>query len=145
MPTGPTRLRPLLLAGLLLAGTALLVERLWVTDREAVEALVAEAEDAVRSGEFGRLLPLLDPGLAFEGRDAEATVRYVESLWKRHRPLGLSAEVQACDVAGDEAEARVDVRTMVLARPVSVRLDLDLRRTPDGWVVSAAEYAWLGP
>ncbi|RUL83890.1 hypothetical protein [Tautonia sociabilis] len=48
-------------AAVLAAGLVLLVERLWVTDRERIEAVLYDMADAVKEGDFPRLEGHLAP------------------------------------------------------------------------------------
>jgi len=124
-----------------LAGLAFLIERLIVTDEEAVEALIEDAARAVREGDFEALTALLAPDFEAEGREREAAVAWISTLKRRWRPLGLEVEVREVVVEGDTAKAPVLVSMTVMARPVRFLVEVDSRQTDRGWRMSGARLA----
>lgn len=120
-------------AAIALGALAWGIERLVVTDTEAIEALVERAEEAVRDGDFETLAGLLHPDYEAEGRDRDEAVRYVRRLWRRYRPVGLDVELGTVRVEGDRAEAPAVADVRALGRPFTIRLRTGFGRTPDGW------------
>jgi hypothetical protein len=130
-PTAP------LLLGLLLGGLALafLVAHLIVTDAEAIEALVAEAERAVEAQEFAAFRAVLAEDYEGEGGDADGAVEAVEQAWRQHEPTGIRTEVLGLEVHGDEAVSRVQVDAGVYGRVTRLLLDVTYVRAIDGWKI----------
>ena len=134
------RLRPSLWLGVLLGvgGLVLLVERLIVTDAEAVDALVQRAAEAVREGDFEALAATLGAGFTVEGRTGEEALDWIRKLRRNFRPLGIEAEVGEVEVSEDRALAPTVVSMTVMARPVRLRAAVHCRRGEDGWRITAA-------
>jgi hypothetical protein len=128
----------LLLPLVVLGGVALLVERLIVTDGEAVQGLVDDAAEAVREGDFQGLRGMLAESYRGEGRTPDGAVDRVKGLWKVFRPSGLSAQTLEVEVEGDRARAPVNVRGAVAGRAFVVSLDVEFVREEGGWKVAAA-------
>src|SRR5262245_56716570 len=100
-----------LLVGLLLAvGLGILIERLVVTDAEAIEALLEEANDAAKDREWRRLRPLLSDDFTWQGRDADATVAEIERLAERNRPTWIEMRWGAIAPARLRCDVEVEVR-----------------------------------
>jgi ketosteroid isomerase-like protein len=134
------RLRPSLWLGVLLVvgGLVLLVERVIVTDAEAVEALVQRAAEAVREGDFEALAATLGAGFTVEGRTGKEALDWIRKLRRNYRPLGIDAEVGEVEVSEDRAVAPTVVSMTVMARPVHLRAAVHCRRAEDGWRITAA-------
>jgi ketosteroid isomerase-like protein len=135
---------PALLVLALIIGLIVLVERLIVTDAEAVEAVVEQAADAVKQGDFAALADLLDMDYKGEGGDKDGAIAYAQRIWGQWRPMGLRAAVGQVEVNGDEASAPTMVRGQVLGRPFGIRVGFGLKRTDDGWRISSAQYLGMG-
>ena len=114
------------------------IERAIVTDEEAIEALLEDLEDAAREQDWDRFLAVLHVDYQAEGRNAEEAVEYAASLMKQYRPVDLTMYVGNIDVDGDDAEARTNVGATVSGQPIRVKVAIDLKRTDDGWRVTAA-------
>ncbi len=123
---------------LLVGGAAFLLERLVVTDAEAVEALVERAADAVRDGDFEALAATLGAEFRVEGRAGEEAVAWIRKLRRNYRPLGIEAEVGDVEVAGDRAVAPTVVSMTVLARPVRLGAAVHCRLIDGQWLITAA-------
>jgi hypothetical protein len=128
---------PLLVLAL---GLGVLVERLVVTDTEAVEALLDEAIAAVKARELGRLRPLLADDFDFHGRGPEAALAEAQRLLDRHRPTLLELTPGPVVVAGSRAEVLLKVRALAYGGAYAGWLALGLVRERTGWrLLSAAE------
>jgi len=138
------RPRPSLWLGALivLGGLVFLVERLIVTDAEAVEALVERAAEAVREGDFEALAATLAPGFTLEGRSREEAVDWIRTLRRRYQPRGIEVEVEDVAVDGEAATATARAAANVMARPVRFRLTLDCGHVEGEWRIRGAA---LGP
>ena len=139
--------RRIALAVLALGVLAFVVERLVVTDREAVTALLEDAAAAVSKNDWEKLSGALDDDYAEHGRDRAAFVSYVAGLAKQYKPQGVGIEVAEPTIDGDHAAARVVVKPG--APFIGVRIDgrVDLVRRRDGWRivgVSESETHFLG-
>lgn len=135
------RPRPLFWLGVafLLAVGAWLIAGWIVTDREAIAALMEEAVEAVKAGDFGRFAATLDTDYEAEGRDRDAMVDYVRTLWRRTRPGDLDAVLDEIQVEGDDAWGAAEVRANVLGRPTRIPVQVTWRRTEDGWRIASAK------
>lgn len=134
------RFRPSLWLGalLLVGGLIFLVERLIVTDAEAVEALVERATQAAREGDFEALAATLAPEFTVEGRTGEEALAWIRKLRRNYRPLGIEAEVGEVEVAEDRAMAPTLVSMTVMARPVRFRAAVHCQRANGEWRITAA-------
>jgi hypothetical protein len=139
------RLRTSLAVLLLLAGLVVLVERLIVTDAEAIETVVEEAADAAGRGDVDGLLARLDETYQAEGRDREAVAAYVGQLQKIYRPTSVDARVDDVDVEGDQATAKVRFRAGVAGRPFLVKAEVRLVRRSGGWRIRGVVPESWGP
>jgi hypothetical protein len=119
----------LLLVALLVFG----LERLIVTDTEAIEQLARDAAQAIRVEAWGQLESLLHEDFDYEGRDRAATLEHVRSLARKYKPIDVGITVVDVKVDGDEATARGVVRATAMGRTAQVPVDASFRRTADGW------------
>ena len=93
-------------AGLLAWG----VERLIVTDREAIEAAVERGARAVERGDWAAVGDVFDDE-AIEGpRSKTEIVRMLRRYWEASGATSLSAEVLDLKVSGDQASTRIRAR-----------------------------------
>lgn len=133
---------------LLLAATVgLVVERLVVTDEEAVARVLDDAIRGLKDRTPRRLLPLLAESFRFEGRTPEETVDFVTRLLDRHKPTLLELERGAIVTARSRAEATVHVRALGYGGGWFGRVTLALEEGPHGWRIVQAlrAEADLGP
>lgn len=128
--------RRLLLALLALGLVGFVVERLVVTDREAVTALLEGAADAVSRGDWDALTGAIDESYDEHGRDRAAFVAYVSGLARRYAPRGVGIEVGDPEVAGDRAAARVVVKPGAPFVGVRIPGRVDLVRRTGGWRIT---------
>jgi hypothetical protein len=129
-----------LLLVLLFAGVvAYIVERLVVTDIEAVEMVVAEATEACRRGDFDALREHLSEDFEYldgssRPHDREASVRAVRVAFGLFRPIGLATRLNDVAVTGETATARATVS----ASGGRFEVRLSLRREDGRWRLTGA-------
>ena len=123
----------LLCAGLLAWG----IERLIVTDREAVTALLEGAARSLERGDDAGLRSAFADDFRSESpaKDRGAFVAWLLERWRETQASGVSVEVRECEVEGDVARVRARaVAAPYAAYPVEARLECV--RTADGWRVA---------
>ena len=109
------------------------LERLIVTDTEAIEQVAEDAAQAIRTGSWEQLEPLLHEDLEYEGRNRAATLEHVQSLAHKYKPLDVGITVFDIKVDGDEATAKGVVRATAMGRMAQVPVDAWFKRTDEGW------------
>ncbi|MCI0341735.1 MAG: hypothetical protein L0216_11410 [Planctomycetales bacterium] len=152
-----TRLR-ILGAVVLLAGLVVLIERLWVTDTEAIAAEIAGSRAALLAGDVDGAARILSDRFTWErgGRaQAVASVRGFLKEFPIHEARGSDLESVAFEESG-EGVARVDwvlfsKGTGAGLDRMPIRLFLRFAKEPEGWrVVKLERWQWgaealLGP
>ena len=127
------------IAVLLLAAlaVALVVERLVVTDREAIFELIGDAAAAVSRDDWDAVGRSIDEAYSARGRDKEALLAWARERWRKSSMRVLILEIVEVQVDGDRASARVvawpGTRFSGFAYPGRV----DLVRRDDGWRIDA--------
>lgn len=122
-----TRPRLLLAAVALVGGLAWLVERLVVTDAEAVEAVLDRAASDASRGAWDAVADALDDGFREGGRDRAAFVAWARAQWTRASLRAITVDVLDVRVEGDRAAARVDARLQPYAQRVPGTVELERR------------------
>jgi hypothetical protein len=112
------------------------VERLIVTDAEAIEALGDDVAEALAERRFGDLESLLSEGFHYGGKDRAATIAHVRALVERHKPAGIEIRLYDVAVEGDAATAAGRVAGSVYGRPATLDVHATLVREEDGWKFS---------
>ena len=130
--------RPLLLALLGALAVGFLIERLIVTDIEAIENLVADAESAFNEGRLGDLVDILDPEFRYGTRNRDETIAHLERLAKQFQAAGIVVVLDAPRIDGDEATANGRVRLRVLSQLSVVPVSLRFVRGEGGWLFKGA-------
>ena len=125
--------RRVLLGILLLFAVGLGIERLVISDREAIESLLERAATSVSRDDWDALANALDEEYAEHGRDKQAFVAFVRGLKERHRPQGVGLEIGDTTVDGDRAETRVVVKPGAPYIGLRIGGRVVLVRSPDGW------------
>ena len=123
----------------LLVGLAIAVERLVVTDREAIGDLVDRAAEAAMKGDFPAFAETLDVEYQADGRDRSAMVEYIETRWRRYRPHGFDVQLGEIRLEGDEASAPIEVTVFVAGRPMPIPGEVHFVRRDDGWKIASAK------
>ena len=134
----------LLLLLVVLGGVVYLVDRLVVTDREAIEALVERAVQTTREGDFEALGELVDLEYEGKGGSREGVLRLVKSTWSTWRPVQLDADIGEIDVQEGTGEAPVVVTGQVAGQPIALRLAVRFVEREDGWKIAAARIVGWG-
>lgn len=137
--------RPLFLVLLGVVALGFLVERLIVTDAEAIENLVAEAEQAFNEERFEDLLDILNPDFRFGERDRDGTVAYLRRQAKRFETAGIDVVLDAPRIEGDEATAGARVRVRAMSQLGVVPVSLRFARTEAGWRLKRASLGYGPP
>jgi hypothetical protein len=125
-------------AVVLAPAAAYLIERLVVTDREAVTTLIEAAAGAVANRDFVALKDALDEEYSAEGRDRDEAARYVEAQVVRHEPTAIGVNVRDVAVNGDVATARVGLNARAGVYRQRIEVEVRLRRRPEGWRITSA-------
>ncbi len=125
-----------LLAILVLFAAGLGVERLVVTDREAIEALLERATSAVSRDDWDGLANALDEGYTERGRDKQAFVAHVRDLKERHKPQGVGIEIGETSVDVDHAVTPVVVKPGAPYIGIRIAGRVHFVRTGDGWRIA---------
>jgi hypothetical protein len=134
-----------LLALLVLALAAYGIERLIVTDTEAIENLAAAMAEDIKDQRWEALESHLHEDFTYGTRGRRKTIAHIRSLVGKYRPTGVGVSLYEIKVDGDDATALGEVWGHVAARPVRVGIQVKLTRTEEGdWVlleVSGGEHA----
>jgi len=129
-------IRPHFLGLLVIALVVFGIERLIVTDKEAIETVAGEMAEAIQERQFDRLEALLHPDFEFGGRDGAQTVAYVRSLVSKYQPMGTKVVFVDIQVEGDTGTADGVISARVMGRPQQVRVKAVFARTEDDeWVL----------
>jgi hypothetical protein len=134
--SGVTRTRLVLALAAIAALAAWGVERLVVTDREAIEALIEGARTAVVRRDWPALESMLAEDYAERGLDRAGAIAWIQRLWQRSRLTALSVEVDDVRVEGDRAAARVTVSPTMGFGSAQFGGRVDLERREEGWRVT---------
>ncbi|MGE0192529.1 MAG: nuclear transport factor 2 family protein [Planctomycetota bacterium] len=125
---------------LLLVGFAWGIERLVVTDAEAIEQVLEDAAKSFDRKDFAALGALLHEDFVQDGTPREQALARLEALSKRFGPLGTSVDVSDIRVDDDEATSRVTVRVRALGQVLPLEGRVTLRRDGDGdWRIRGAD------
>lgn len=135
-----SKLLLLLVLGLVIWG----VERLIVTDAEAIEHLADVLAEDIQAERWDDLASRLHEDFRFNGMDRERTVAHVRGLVERSKPTGVGVSLYEIEVAGEFATARGHVWGNVAGRPIRVAIDAKLGRTEDGWVLREVSGGSMG-
>jgi hypothetical protein len=123
-----------LLIGLLIAvGLGVLIERLVVTDTEAIEALLEEARDAAKDREWNRLRPLLSDSFTWHGLGPDETVAELTRLAERNRPTLIEVNWGAVAPSRLRCEVDVEVRAFAYGGRYGGTVRVVFAKERDGW------------
>ena len=137
--------RPVFLILLALVGVGVLVERLIVTDKEAIENLVEDAEDAFNERRFDDLVETLVPDFQYAGRDRDATRAYLQRMAKRFEAAGADVVLGEPQVDGDAATAQATVRMRVLNQLAAIPVSIRFARVDGRWRFKQASPGYGSP
>ena len=108
------------------------VERLIVTDREAIETVVERGARAVERGDWDGVASIFDDVEIEGARDKAQVVRMLRGYWETSGATSVSAEILDFQVSGDRASARVRARPGGRGFAYGEGVVSWVRR-PDGW------------
>lgn len=129
---------PLPLVLLLAVALGVVIERLVVTDAEALEQLLRDAREAVTERAFERLRPLLSDDFEWQGLGPDDALARVARLTDRAKPTRLVVDWGEVIVAGDRANVRLRVQVWVHGGAYPGEAQLTFAREPQGWRVIQA-------
>ena len=132
------RPRMTLLGLVLLAGVAILVERLVVTDAEAIEGLLVDMRKAVAQRQLSAWRPILDDEFRWQGLDADATVRRLQGHLDRNRPTSIDVTWGPVEPRGDTCIVEADARVLAYGGLFTYHGRLTFVRTSGGWKLREA-------
>jgi hypothetical protein len=125
------RPRTLRLGLLLLVGLGVLVERLVVTDREAIEQVLEEGRDAAQARDLSQLRPLLSDTFTWNGLGPDAAIESLQRLLAR-APAHVDAKWGPIEPVDDRCVVEMSVTVYPYALfPVRVTFV----REKGGWKV----------
>lgn len=119
----------LLLVGLVIWG----VERLIVTDKEAIENLAEALADDVRQERWDAMQGRLHPQFTYGELDGPQTIEHIQDLVKRFKPGNVGLNLFDIEVEGDSAKSKGHVWANAAGRPGRLAIDARFVRTDDGW------------
>jgi hypothetical protein len=131
-----TRTRLVLALAAIAALAAWGIERLVVTDREAIEALIEGARTAVVRGDWPALESTLADDYAERGLDRAGAIAWIQRLWRRSQLSALTVDVEDVRVEGDRAAARVTVSPTMGFGGTRFGGRVDLERREAGWRIT---------
>lgn len=114
------------------------IERLVVTDREAIEELLERAAATVSHDDWDGFAATVDDDFAARGRNKPAFVAFVRTLKDRYKPGGVGLEIGGATINDDRAAAPVVVLPGAPYVGMRVGGHVDLVRTGAGWRIAAA-------
>ncbi len=112
------------------------LERLIVTDAEAIETVLENAAKAVSKSDWDALAATIDEEYAERGRDKKAFVAFVRATYERYHPAGVGVEVADTTVEGDHAATRVIVKPGAPYGGMRIGGRVEFVRSPEGWRIS---------
>lgn len=130
--------RTLLFALLGLIALGIVIERLVVTDREAIESLVDDAQAAFNEQRFEDLEGFLAEEFTYAGRDRAQTLAYLGTLARSYGRAGVVVVMDPPAIEGDQAQASARVRLRALNQFYEIPVSLRFVRSEDGWRLLAA-------
>ncbi len=126
-------IRTQILALGILALAAFGIERLIVTDAEAIENLAKDTAKALMEKRYEVLEDVLDESFEYQGKDRAKTIQHVRSLIEKHRPLAVEVRLPEVKIEDDTAKAAGYIGAQVYGRPIRYGIEVDLVRREDGW------------
>lgn len=121
-----------------LAGIALLVDALIVTDEERLIVWSEQMSAAVSASDAEAMRPLFDPAFAYEGREVDEALAYAVSMRKRSGSQSVTIQLERIEIDGDLATAEGLILGAAMGRPVRLRSQLAFRKGEEGWVLTRA-------
>ncbi len=126
----------ILLAALLLA---FVVERLIVTDLEALDAWAQSASEALDASDMEAFGELITEDFTYGRMDRDAALRYAQAASRSASASGIQIVLRRVEVDGDTATATARIFGTVVGRRYTLQTPVRLERGPDGWLLAHAE------
>ena len=139
---GPMAFRrrvPLLPAILVLGLLGFVIERLWVTDLEALERWAQDAADAVNMGQREALEGLLAEDFTYGQQDRTQALDLAFGETSERKLGAVEVKLRKIEVQGDRAEADASIFATYQDLRGRVRTRLVFTRGPDGWLLQSAD------
>lgn len=130
---------PLPLVLLLVAGLGFGIERLVVTDTEAIEAQLERARRLVAERDFVGLRPLLSDAFTWGRHGPDEAVARLTTLYESTRPPRIEVDWGPVTPLRDHADVVVRVRASLLGRGYEGEALVVFAREADGWRVLRLE------
>ncbi len=139
------RRRPPLLPSLLfLALLAFVIERLVVTDLEALETWSQDCADALNMENAEALTALLSEDFSYKRHNREGGVELALRERKQYKARAIEITLRQIEVNGDVARAEARIFATISAGRIPLNARLEFERGPDGWVLLNAELTGAG-
>ena len=126
-----TAIRPHFLGLLLLALVVFGIERLIVTDEEAIQQSAEALSEAIETEDYEALEALLHPEFRFQGRDRSETIAYIRAQVRKYKPIAPQVVLVDIQVEGDTGRVTGAVQATVYGRPQQLRIEGTFVRTED--------------
>ena len=130
----------LLALGLVIWG----VERLIVTDKEAIENLAEALAEDVRHERWDAMQGRLHPQFEYGKMDGAQTIEHIQDLVKRFQPGNVGLNLFDIEVDGDTAKSKGHVWANAAGRPGRLAIDARFVKTDDGWVLREVLGGYFG-
>jgi hypothetical protein len=112
------------------------IERLVVTDREAIEALLDGARASVLREDWDGIRDVIADDYAERGLDRDGAVSWIRDLWRRSQMKSLTLTIDEVRVEGDRAAARVTVSPGLPFAGARFGGRVELERRTGGWRIT---------
>ncbi len=121
------------------AGLTVAIERLIVTDAEALEQWAEDAGEAASDVDLERLRALMADEVTFQHRDLDATMEHLGGQLRKYAPRNVAVELRQIEVHGDVAHSDARISCVVVGRPVRLAAKLHFQRADGVWRLSKVE------
>ena len=112
------------------------IERLIVTDQEAIEEVGRELGRTAGTEDWSAFEALLHPEFEYEGRKRPEAVAYLRGLVRKYKPIGLEVSVFGLEVEGNRATGFGKVKANVYGKRQRIRIEVTFERGPeDTWLL----------
>ncbi|MDJ0975552.1 MAG: hypothetical protein QNJ98_13910 [Planctomycetota bacterium] len=129
---------PILPTILILGLLAFVIERLWVTDLEALERWAQDAADAVNMDRREAVEALLAESFTYGGKDRTEALDLAFEYRAKNKVRAVEVKLRKVEVQGDRAEAEATIWATRQDMRGRVRTQLVFVRGPDGWLLQSA-------
>lgn len=132
--------RPPILA-ILLGATllAFVIERLVVTDLEALERWAQRASEALDSSDMEAFEELITDDFTYGRMDREAALKFAAGASRQVQASGIQIVLRKITIDGDTAEAQAQIFGTAIGRRYRLETPVRLERGEDGWRLAHAD------